>query len=129
MIYHKTLSRLRVALCGSLLLISSLSNARAQAPNTPLTSQELVRLIYQLPGHPEKRDEVIEEIRKRGLGFPLTDGMRSVVASKSGNDSLIRRTLEEAERRRLNPVVLAPPSAAEAGQVLEQTRQATLGVA
>src|SRR5205809_3542994 len=105
MIYHKILSRLRVALFASLLLISSLSLAHAQAPSTPLTSQELVRLVYQLPSHPEKRDEVIEEIRKRGLGFPLTSGILSVVASKSGNDSLLRHTLEEAERRRLNPVV------------------------
>src|SRR5689334_20884759 len=101
MIYHKIHSLWRLALFGSLLLIGSLSNAHAQTPTTPLTSQELVRLVYQLPGHPEKRDEVIEEIRKRGIGFPLTDGMRSVVASKSGNDSLLRRTLEEAERRRV----------------------------
>src|SRR3954453_16151994 len=122
MIYHKTLSRLASVLFGSLLLISSLSNARAQAPNTPLTSQELVRLVYQLPGHPEKRDEVIEEIRKRGLGFPLSDGIRSVVASKSGNDSLLRRTPEEAERRRLNPVVASLPPEAESKDLLEHAR-------
>ena len=60
-----------------------------------------MHLVYQLPSHPEKRDEVIDEIRKRGIGFPLTDGMRSVVASKSGNDSLLRRTLEEAERQHI----------------------------
>jgi len=95
-------------------------------PTTPLTSQELVRLVYQLPGHPEKRDEVIEEIRKRGIGFPLTDGMRSVVASKSGNDSLLRRTLEEAERRRLNPVTSTLPPEAETKDLLEHARVVTL---
>src|SRR5438128_2167666 len=69
----------------------------------PLTSQELVRLVYELPKHPEKHDEIVEVIRQRGIGFPLTDGMRSLVAAKSGSDAVLRRTLEEAERRRLNP--------------------------
>src|SRR5437868_13295563 len=126
MIYHKILSRLTAIVFASLLLASIVTNARAQTPSTPLTSQELVRLVYQLPGHPEKRDEVIEEIRKRGLGFPLTDGLRSVVASKSGNDALLRRTLEEAERRRLNPVVATLPPEAEARELLDKTREATL---
>src|SRR5436305_13952883 len=103
MIHHKLLAPLASALFALLLFASIVTNARAQTPSTPLTSQELVRLIYQLPGHPEKRDEVIEEIRRRGLGFPLTEGMRSLVASKSGNDVLLRHTLEEADRRRLNP--------------------------
>lgn len=126
MIDHKTLSRPAFTLFASLLLMCSWAVARAQSATTPLTSQELVHLVYQLPGHPEKRDEVIEEIRKRGIGFPLTDGMRSVVASKSGNDSLLRRTLEEAERRRVNPVVATLPPEAEARELLERTRVATL---
>lgn len=103
--------------------------ARAQVNNAPITSQELVRLVYQLPGHPEKRDEIIEEIRRRGIGFQLTEGIRSVVANKSGNDVLLRRTLEEADRRRANPVTAAPPSAAEAEAVLTGARQAVLGAA
>src|SRR5437764_5615067 len=102
------------------------SLAQAQSPSTPLTSQELVHLIYQLPGHPEKRDEVIEEIRRRGLGFPLTEGMRSLVASKSGNDVLLRHTLEEADRRRLNPTGSTLPPEAESKDLLEKTRVATL---
>ena len=63
----------------------------------PLTNKEFVALLYQLPRYPEKRDELVDEIRKRGIGFQLTDGMRSLVATKSGNDALLRRTLEEAE--------------------------------
>ncbi len=102
------------------------SPALAQSTNAPLTSQELVGLVYQLPRHPEKRDEIIEEIRRRGIGFALTEGLRGVVASKSGNDALLRRTLEEAERRRLNPSVAAPPSAAEATEVLARARAAAL---
>ena len=101
---------------------------RAQSP-TPLTNKELVRLVYELPTHPEKRDEVVEQIRTRGLGFPLTDGLRSLVATKSGNDALLRRTLEEAERRRLNPKEAALPAATEGLDLLEKTRAATLAAA
>ena len=68
-------------------------SATAQSSQTtPLTSHEVVTLVYQLPKHPELRDDVVEEIRKRGIGFPLTDGMRSLVATKSGSDALLRRT-------------------------------------
>jgi hypothetical protein len=75
------------------------------------------------------RDEVVAEIRKRGIGFPLTDGMRSVVASKSGNDALLRRTLEEAERRRVSPSVSTLPPEREGNELLERTRAATLAAA
>jgi hypothetical protein len=98
----------------------------AQTPERPLTSKELVTLIYQLPRNPSKRDEIVEEIRRRGIGFPLTEGMRSLVATKSGNDSLLRRTLEEAERRRVNPTASALPPTIEANELLSRTRAATL---
>ena len=103
--------------------------ARAQTPQTPLTSRELVALVYQLPKHAELRDEIVDAIRKRGIGFPLTDGMRSLVATKSGSDALLRRTLEEAERRRVNPTAAARPPDAEAEELLARTRTATLGAA
>jgi hypothetical protein len=105
------------------------SFARAQVPQSPLTSKEVVALVYQLPKHPELRDNVVEEIRNRGIGFPLTDGMRSLVATKSGSDALLRRTLEEAERRRVNPTASARPPEAEANELLDRTRTATLGAA
>ena len=105
-------------------------SATAQSSQTtPLTSHEVVTLVYQLPKHPELRDDVVEEIRKRGIGFPLTDGMRSLVATKSGSDALLRRTLEEAERRRVNPTASARPPDAEAEALLDRTRTATLGAA
>ncbi|HLR05623.1 MAG TPA: hypothetical protein VK117_07415, partial [Pyrinomonadaceae bacterium] len=44
----------------------------------PLTSQEFVRLLYQLPAHPEERDKLIDEIRKRGVAFPVTSGLQSL---------------------------------------------------
>jgi hypothetical protein len=114
-------SLLVVVLCSGL--------SRAQAQSTPLTSREVVSLVYQLPKHPEMRDEIVEEIRKRGIGFPLTDGMRSLVASKSGSDALLRRTLEEAERRRVNPSASARPPDAEANELWDRTRYSTLAAA
>jgi hypothetical protein len=95
----------------------------------PLTSQEFVRLLYQLPAHPEERDKLVDEIRKRGVAFPVTSGLQSLVATKSGNDSLLRHTLEEADRRRVNPAAAALPPSAEALELLAQTRKATLGAA
>jgi uncharacterized membrane protein YkoI len=104
-------------------------NVRAQSNDKPLTSQELVQLVYQLPTHPEMRDQIVEEIRKRGIGFALTNGLLSIVATKSGNDALLRRTLEEAERRRLNPTTSVLPSEAEASDILAKTRNITLAAA
>jgi hypothetical protein len=95
----------------------------------PLTNKEIVSLLYQLQRNPETRDEIVAEIRKRGIGFALTDGMRSLIATKSGNDSLLRRTLEEAERRRVNPTASTLPSEAEGSALLERTRNVTLAAA
>src|SRR6201988_2263630 len=114
-----------------LLVVSLFQPARllAQQPEQPLSSKEFVSLLYLLPRNPDKRDEIVEEIRKRGIGFPLTDGMRSLVATKSGNDALLRRTLEEAERRRVNPTASALPSETEGRELLERTRNVTLAAA
>src|SRR3989440_3148997 len=116
-------------------------SASAQSGNTPfpqatdlqqgppLTNQEYVAMLYQIPAHPQERDRLIDEIRKRGIGFPITPGLLSLTATKSGNDSLLRHTLEEANRRRLNPTGSTLPPAAESVEVLERTRKATLGAA
>src|SRR5262245_66461989 len=109
-------------------LIVSSFQLRAQTPQ-PLTSKEVVSWLYQLQRDPDKKDELVDEIRKRGIGFPLTDGMRSLVATKSGNDALLRRTLEEAERRRLNPTASALPPVTEGNELLERTRNVTLAAA
>ena len=93
----------------------------------PLTNQEFVKLLYELPRSPEMRDDLIEQIRRRGIGFPLTDGMRGLVATKSGNDALLRRTLDEAERRRVNPTASALPPENEGHELLERTRNVTRG--
>jgi len=95
----------------------------------PLTNQEFVALLYQLQRNPGTRDEVVEQIRTRGIGFPLTDGMRSLVSTKSGNDSVLRRTLEEAERRRVNPKASTLPSETDGQELLDRTRNVTLAAA
>jgi len=117
----------KIALAAFIFLLSCLPLAAQQT--RPLSSQEIVRLLYQIQRNPAVRDELIDQIRKRGIGFPLTDGMRSLVATKSGNDSLLRRTLEEAERRRVNPTASALPSEAEGNELLERTRNVTLAAA
>jgi hypothetical protein len=99
----------------------------AQTPPAPLTNQEFVKMVQQLPTNPAAKEELIAAIRERGLGFTLTNGLRSLVATKSGNDVLLRRTLEEAERRRANPAAAALPSAAEGNALLDNAREATKG--
>ena len=111
--------RINKPLLAIILLVSCVP-LLAQDPK-PLTNQEFVSLLYQLQRNPDTRDELVEQIRTRGIGFPLTDGMRSLVATKSGNDSLLRRTLEEAERRRVNPTASTLPSETE-GHELSNAR-------
>ncbi|HSE34381.1 MAG TPA: hypothetical protein VLA93_22600 [Pyrinomonadaceae bacterium] len=123
------ISRKTPAFVLAALLLVAPASLFAQTQQQPLTSRELVSMLYQLPRNPQKRDEMVEEIRRRGIGFPLTDGMRSLVATKSGNDALLRRTLEEAERRRVNPTASALPPAMEANDLLERTRNVTLAAA
>ncbi|HWW76305.1 MAG TPA: hypothetical protein VNZ44_12990, partial [Pyrinomonadaceae bacterium] len=71
-------------------------------------------------------EQLIGEIRRRGISFTLTSGLRSFVATKSGNDEELRRVLEEAERRFLNPKEATPlPPEAETSALLEKARAAT----
>lgn len=104
-------------------------NAFAQTPIKPLTSEEVVRRLHELPRHPERKDALVEDIRTRGIDFALTSGLRSLIATKSGNDSLLRRTLEEADRRRVNPATSTLPSETEANELLGRARVATVAAA
>ena len=118
------MSRINKVLLAVILLCSSVPLLAQD--QKPLTNQEFVKLLYQLPRSPETRDDLIEQIRRRGIGFPLTDGMRGLVATKSGNDALLRRTLEEAERRRVNPTASALPSENDGHDLLDLCRSDTL---
>ena len=124
--FHNLLFRPVIILLCALSLGSLLSLSASAQSQTPLTSEEFVRLLRQLPTRSSLRDDLVNEIRRRGINFPLTSGMRSLVATKSGNDALLRRTLEEAERRRVNPTASVLPSEVEAQTLLAQARAATL---
>ena len=59
----------------------------AQTNNTPfpqatelqqgpaLTNEEFVRMLFQLPAHPNEVEKLIDDVRKRGIAFPLTPGL------------------------------------------------------
>lgn len=92
----------------------------------PLTQAEYVKMLYDLEKNPKKRDEVIEAVRKRGVGFVVTDGIKGLTVTKSRNDSELKRTLEEAARRRENPTASQLPSEKESAEVLAKAREGTL---
>jgi hypothetical protein len=100
--------------------------AFAQAQDKPLTQTEYVQLLYDLQQHPNKKDEIVETIRKRGLGFVLTDGLRELTLSKSRSDETLKRTVEEANRRRENPAAFQLPPEKESAEALAKSREATL---
>lgn len=98
----------------------------AFAQDKPLTREEYVKMLYEVQRTPAKKSELIEAVRKRGLGFELTDGLRSLTISKSRNDSELKRTVDEAERRRENPSAAKLPAEKDAKEVLDKTRTNTL---
>jgi len=122
--FRRFLPRLAaLALCAA-----ALGGAAASAQQqTPLTNAEFLTLIRQLPQRPGIKDQLVAEIRRRGIGFTLNSGLRAFVATKSGNDEELRRVLEEAERRFLNPKEVTPlPPESETADLLARTRTATL---
>lgn len=92
----------------------------------PLTQAEYVKMLYALQKDPGGKADIVEAIRKRGIDFVVTDGLRDLTRSKGANDEELKRALDEAGRRKENPVATKPPSAKEATEALEKTRQNTL---
>ena len=110
-----------------ILILLSINFVFAQpAQQKPLTQTEYVKMLYNLEKNSSSKDEVVEAIRRRGIGFELTDGLRSLTTSKSRNDADVRRTLEEAARRKANPEAAKLPSEKESAEVLSRARTATL---
>ena len=94
--------------------------------SAPLTQAEYVKLLYSLQKTPVVRQEIIDAVRKRGIGFVLTDGIRGLTKSKAGNSEELQRALEEANRRRQNPQAAQLPTNTEAIATLERARKNTL---
>jgi len=115
-----------LALGASVLAIAA-SAQQPQPQQAPMTNAEFLAAVRQLSQRPGTKEQLVSEIRRRGIGFTLTSGLRSFVATKSGNDEELRRVLEEAERRFLNPKEATPlPPEAETAALLEKARAATL---
>lgn len=91
-----------------------------------LTQTEYVKMLYEAEKNPAAKQNLIDALRRRGIGFVLTNGLRSLTTSKSRNDAELKRTLEEAERRRQNPNTAKLPSEREAADILEKARKNTL---
>ena len=93
----------------------------------PLSQADFVKMLYALQSSPATKTDIIAALRTRGIDFDVTDGIRGLTRSKSGNDEEIRRALDEADRRRKNPESAIVPNKAEADALLAKTRQNTLG--
>lgn len=96
------------------------------AQEAPLTQAEYVKMLYTLQKDPAERDRIVDALRKRGIAFEVTDGIRNLTKTKAGTDEELRRALDEAGRRRLDPTGSQLPSAKESAELLEKTRQNTM---
>lgn len=116
-------SRMKLSfLIFSVLLVVQLSFGQLQ----PISQPEFVKLLYSIQKDPGAKGRITDQLRRRGIDFELTDGLRGLTRSKSGNDEDLKRALEEAGRRRQNPEAAKPPSTAETAEVLEKTRKNTI---
>jgi hypothetical protein len=94
------------------LILSSFTVVFAQSvQEKPITQAEYVKMLYEAEKSAAAKQNLINDLRRRGIAFVLTNGLRSLTTSKSRNDAELKRTLEEAERRRQNPSAAQPPSA------------------
>lgn len=114
----------------SVILLLILSNfvfaQNGTVQQKPLTQAEYVQMLYDLQKNPNKTDDVIQTIRTRGIGFDLTDGLRSLTMTKSRSNPELKRTLEEAARRRANPEAAKLPDQKEVTEILAKAREANL---
>lgn len=96
------------------------------AQEKPLTQPEYVKMLYALQKNPGGKEEIIIALRKRGIDFEVTDGIRSLTRSKGANDEELKRALEEAGRRRSNPVATQLPPKKETSEIIVNARKKTL---
>jgi hypothetical protein len=110
-----------------ILILLAATAVLAIAQEKPVAQTEYVRMLYGIRG-PASVQPIVEALRRRGINFPVTDGVRGLTRSKSGNNEDLKRALEEAERRRQNPESTKLPAPADSAAILEKTRQNTLAV-
>src|SRR5688572_25334408 len=107
------------------LLVAGVLGVAAQ--EKPLGQAEYVRMLYAIKGA-DSISTIVEAVRRRGVAFPVTDGLRGLTRSKSFNNDDLKRALEEAERRRQDPESTKLPATAESDAILEKTRANTLAL-
>lgn len=95
------------------------------AQGKPLTQAEYVKMLYALQKDPGSKADIIDALRKRGVDFVVTDGIRSLTRSKGSNDEELKSALEEAGRRQKDPEAAKLPPESEALALLERSRQVT----
>ncbi len=92
----------------------------------PLTQPEYVKMLYALDKDFNTRGQVVEALRKRGIDFTVTDGIRSLTRSKGRNDDELKRALEEAGRRRTGGTAAKLLSEKETDEIITKARTKTL---
>jgi hypothetical protein len=117
---HASLFGMKKVLIALLLL-----SFAAFGQDKPLTQAEYVKMLYALQKGPTTKTDIVEALRKRGVDFAVTDGIRGLTRSKGANDEELKSALEEAGRRHANPEAAKLPSSAESDAVLEKAREAT----
>jgi len=105
-----------------LILILLGSSLSVFSQDRPLTQAEFVKMLYALETNPSSKTDIVDALRRRGISFVLTDGVRGLTRSKGRNDEELKRALEEADRRRQDPEGSKPPSAAEVAGFIEKAR-------
>lgn len=99
----------------------------ASGQDKPLAQTEYVRMLYSIKAN-SGIEPLVEALRRRGINFPVNDGLRGLTRSKSGNNEDLKRALEEAERRRLNPEATKLPPPSVSSSILEKTTANTLAL-
>src|SRR5688500_3355237 len=93
-----------LALCASALAgAASAQTGRPQPRQAPLTNAEFLAVLRQLPQRPGMKDQLIAEIRRRGIGVTLNAGLSAFGAATSGNDGVRRRARPPARSRARRP--------------------------
>lgn len=118
------LCNLMKKLLATIILLAGFATGLAQ--QAPITQTEYVKMLYSLEKAPRTRVDIVDALRKRGIDFTVTDGLRSLTRSKGANDDDLKRALEEADRRRQNPVAAQPVSKEDATGLLDHTTKNTL---
>ena len=109
-----------------LFLILSFAAMPVIAQDKPLTQPEYVQLLYGVEKKTVSKEDLVYALRQRGIGFVLTDGIRSLTRSKGANNDELKRALEEADRRRRDPLGTKLPSELEVTGIIDKTRRKTL---